>query len=299
MRFSINNVIQDNENRPSGPTRMESGVLNPAGILKILFVDDKANVRSFVGPAITAAGYQYLEAADGPTALFLVEEEQPDLVILDIMLEDPDFGGLDICKEIRSRGNQIPVIFLTVKDRAEDPRYLQRAFSLGGDDYITKREELLQIENSMGIQPTEYLESKSDVEELLARIQARLPSARLIAAESGEQIFGDSLHVDFDTGLVRVRRASGWEEETLTLTELEILKLLADRRNRPVGRIQIVDTVDREGTMTERSLESHIHRLRQKVATRPAQPGLHHYRSAHRLPIADSRIGGQVANRHR
>ncbi|HAA95373.1 MAG TPA: DNA-binding response regulator, partial [Dehalococcoidia bacterium] len=55
---------------------------------KILFVDDKVNVRSFVGPAIKSAGYQYLEAEDGPAALYLIEEEQPDLVVLDIMLED-------------------------------------------------------------------------------------------------------------------------------------------------------------------------------------------------------------------
>ena len=244
----------------------------PSESLKILFVDDKANVRSFVGPAIIAAGCRFIEAADGPTALFLIEEEKPDLIILDIMLDDPDFGGLDICKELRSSGNQTPVIFLTVKDRAEDPRFLQRAFSLGADDYITKREELLQIENGMGIPPTEYLESKSDVEELLARIQARLPQSRPAVAEMRERSFGDSLHVDFDTGLVRVMRDSGWEEETLTLTELEIFRLLADRRNRPVGRIQIVDTVDREGTMTERSLESHIHRLRQKIEPDPRNP---------------------------
>ena len=244
----------------------------PIQSFKILFVDDKANVRSFVGPAITGAGYQYLEAADGPTALFIIEEEQPDLIILDIMLDDPDFGGLDICKEIRNRGDQTPVIFLTVKDRAIDPRFLQRAFSLGADDYITKREELLQIENSLGIRPTEYLESKSDVQELLARIQVRLPQARPAVGQTGERVLGDSLHVDFDSGLVRVKRDSGWDEETLTLTELEILKLLADRRNRPVGRIQIIDTVDREGSMTERSLESHIHRLRKKVEPDPGDP---------------------------
>ena len=83
----------------------------PSESLKILFVDDKANVRSFVGPAIIAAGYRF------------IEEEKPDLIILDIMLDDPDFGGLDICKELRSSGNQTPVIFLTVKDRAEDPSF--------------------------------------------------------------------------------------------------------------------------------------------------------------------------------
>jgi len=201
---------------------------------KILFVDDKANVRSFVGPAIKSGGYQYLEAEDGPAALYLIEEEQPDLVVLDIMLEDPDFGGLDICKDIRSRGNQTPVIFLTVKDRTEDPQYLRRAFSLGGDDYITKREELLQMENSMGLRPTEYLENKSDVEELLARIEARLLSHHP-EAESGAREFGSSLSVDLETGQVRVIRGSNWEDANLTATELEIFKLLAHRPNRPVG----------------------------------------------------------------
>ena len=244
----------------------------PSERLKILFVDDKANMRSFVGPAITAAGYKFLEAADGPTALFLIEEEQPDLIILDIMLDDPDFGGLDICKEIRRSGNQTPVIFLTVKDRAVDPRFLQRAFSLGADDYITKREELLQIENGMGIPPTEYLESKSDVGELLARIQARLPQSRPVAGETRERTFGDSLQVDFNTGLVRVMRASGWEEDTLTLTELEILRLLAERRNRTVGKFQIIDNVELEGLDQEHTLHVHINRLRLKVEPDPRKP---------------------------
>ena len=244
----------------------------PTGNFKVLFVDDKESMRSFVGPALTAAGYQCIEAADGPTALFLIEEEQPDVIILDIMLEDPDFGGLDICKEIRNSGNQVPVIFLTVKDRAEDPRFLQRAFSLGADDYITKREELLQIENNMGLHPTEYLESKSDINELLARIEARLAPARSLASDPVERFLGDDLQVDFESGQVRLKRKSVWVEDTLTLTELEILKLLYDRRNRPVGKIQIVDSVGREGTMTERSLESHINRLRQKVEPDPHVP---------------------------
>ena len=225
-----------------------------------------------MGPALTAAGYQYIEAADGPTALFLIEEEHPDIIILDIMLEDPDFGGLDICKEIRSSGNQTPVIFLTVKDRAEDPRFLQRAFSLGADDYMTKREELLQIENGMGLRPTEYLENKSDINELLARIQARLSVARPLAPEPAERFLGEDLQVDFESGLVRVKRESAWEEATLTLTELEILKLLSEHRNRPVGKIQIAESVGREGTMTERSLESHVNRLRQKVEPDPRNP---------------------------
>lgn len=242
--------------------------MNPTESFKILFVDDNPNVRSFVGPAIAAAGYRWIGAEDGPEALFLIEEERPDLIILDINLKNPDFGGLDICKEIRNSGNQTPVIFLTVEDRG----FLQRAFTLGADDYIPKREELLEIENNMGIRPAEYLVSKSDTNELLARIEARLPISHPSAVESAEQSLGDYLHVDFDTGLVRVRRESGWEESTLTLTELNILRLLADRRNRPVGKHQIIDTVGREETMTERAVESHINRLRQKVEPDPRNP---------------------------
>ena len=148
----------------------------------ILLLDDNSRIRSFVRPALEDAGFNCIEAEDGPTALEKVDTQRPDLVVLDIILKDRDFSGLDVCKEMRRKGISTPVIFLTIKDRAEDPRFMERAFSLGGDDYVSKREELRELELSLGLRPAEFLERKSDLEELIARIRAR---KRLSRADFG------------------------------------------------------------------------------------------------------------------
>ena len=88
---------------------------------KILLVDDNPRVRSFLRPALEGAGFDCVEAEDGWTALAMVEEECPDLVVLDILLGDERMGGLDVCKKLREKGIRTPIIFLTIKDRAEDP----------------------------------------------------------------------------------------------------------------------------------------------------------------------------------
>ena len=136
---------------------------------KILVVDDNPRVRSFLKPALEKEGFDCVEAEDGWTAIMMVEEECPDLVVLDILLGDERMGGLDVCKKIRQNGLRIPIIFLTIKDRAEDAYFMRRAFQLGGDDYISKREELRRIEQRMGISPSELLDRKSDIDELLAQ----------------------------------------------------------------------------------------------------------------------------------
>src|SRR5512137_1539991 len=95
---------------------------------KVLLVDDNPRVRSFVRPALEDAGFDCIEAEDGWSALDIIADENPDLIVLDIMLGDDDMSGLDVCKKIRRDGISTPVIFLTIKDRRDDPRYLERAF---------------------------------------------------------------------------------------------------------------------------------------------------------------------------
>jgi CheY-like chemotaxis protein len=173
---------------------------------KILLVDDNPRVRSFVRPALEDAGFACIEAEDGLTALEKVDSEFPDLIVLDIMLGDDSLNGLDVCKRIRKKGIQIPVIFLTIKDRTEDSRYMDRAFQLGGDDYITKREELKRLEKSMGLPPTEFLGQKSDTEELIARIKARINLVK------PEQEYDDYLRINFSQQQVTVKREGQWQE---------------------------------------------------------------------------------------
>ncbi|UCC16452.1 MAG: response regulator transcription factor [Dehalococcoidales bacterium] len=230
---------------------------------KILVVDDNPRVRSFIKSALEEEGYTYIESEDGWTAINMVEEESPDLVILDIMLEDERMGGLDVCKKIRAKGFRMPIIFLTVKDRAEEPFFMRRAFQLGGDDYISKREELRRIEQRMGIAPSELLERKSDIDELLARINARLQKV-----DSAKE-FGDNLRVDLTSRLVERKNRDRWEEVHLTQTEFSLLEILFRKPGSPVGKIELMSQAGIDG---EGSLQNHIMRLRRKLESDPATP---------------------------
>lgn len=230
---------------------------------KILLVDDNPRVRSFVRPALEDAGFYCVEAEDGWSALEKIQTEQPDLVVLDIMLGDDDMNGLDVCKEIRNRGNHVPVVFLTIKDRRDDPRYLERAFQLGADDYVTKREELRHLEERMGITPTEFITRKSDIEELLSRIKARLH------VTDSEQEFNGYLRIRMSRQQAMVKRENQWRDVHLTNTEFGILSLLAKANGKPVGKAQILDAVNIDG---EGSLQNHIWRLRSKIEPVPEEP---------------------------
>jgi len=230
---------------------------------KVLLVDDNPRVRSFVRPALEDAGFDCIEAEDGWSALEKVETEYPDIVVLDILLGDDRMSGLDVCKEIRRKGLRTPVIFLTIKDRTEDPYYIERAFQLGGDDYITKREELRRLEQLMGLSPTEFLERKSDIEELLARIKSRLRQME------PEQEFDDFLRVNLTRQQVHVKREGRWHEVNLTATELSILEVLIKSVGQPVGKVELMDRANVDG---EGSLQNHIWRLRNKIEPDPETP---------------------------
>lgn len=230
---------------------------------KILVVDDNPRVRLFLRSALETAGFNYIEAEDGWTALVLVEEECPDLVVLDILLGDERMGGLDVCKRIREKGIRTPIIFLTVKDRAEEPYFMRRAFQLGGDDYISKREELRQIERQMGISPSELLERKSDIDELLSRIKIRLHHV------DSKQEFDGYLKVDLLSRQVEIKREGKWQEVYLTSTEQSLLEVLLQKSGRPVGKVELMSTAGVDG---EGSLQNHIMRLRKKLEPDPSSP---------------------------
>lgn len=230
---------------------------------KILLVDDNPQVRSFVKPALEDAGFNCIEAEDGWSALEKIRTEQPDLVVLDIMLGDDEMNGLDVCKEIRKRGTLIPVIFLTIKDRRDDLRYLERAFQLGADDYVTKREELRHLEERMGIVPTEFIRRKSDIEELISRVKARLYVADY------EEEFNGYLRINLSRQQVMVKREGRWRDVHLTNTEFGILSMLVKANGKPIGKTQIMDAINIDG---EGSLQNHIWRLRSKIEPVPEEP---------------------------
>ena len=214
------------------------------------------------------AGFDYVAAVDGWQGLDLLESERPDAVVLDIMLGDPDFNGLDVCKKIRESGSNVPVIFLTVKDRADDPWFMDRAFSLGGDDYVAKREELHRIEERMGLVPNEVIDRKSDLDELIARIWARLPRA------SGPKVYDGHLRVEIANATVEILRDGNWTDASLTATEFSILRTLIENAGKPVAKSALVAAtgIDPVEVDVDRALQTHIYRLRKAIEVDSSNP---------------------------
>jgi len=207
--------------------------------ITILLVDDNPNVISFVQPALEQEGYRVTTANDGLEALYQAETLDPALIVLDI--EMPELSGLEVCRRLRERGDETPIIFLTVRDSVTD---LELGFEFGADDYVTK---------------------PFDVRELLARIRARLPPRSL-------EIDG-VLRVDAARRKVWVQREGEWREAHLTPREFDLLQHLVYNAGRPIGKTTLLERVfDYHGDVETKTVEKHIWSLRQKLEPDPATP---------------------------
>ena len=213
---------------------------------KILTIEDEPNIRELVLYNLNQNGYQALAAEDGLQGIAMAREEKPDLILLDIML--PGKNGYDSCRELRTEGNQTPIIMLTAKNEEID-KVLGLEF--GADDYLSK---------PFGIR------------ELLARIKAVLRryevntdqdtagSAANPAACSGITI-GD-LCINADSHEVRI----GDKSLELTLKEFDLLRVLAENRGRVMTRDQLLDKVwGFEYIGETRTVDVHVRYLRKKL----------------------------------
>jgi len=205
---------------------------------KILLVDDNPNIISFVQPALERQGYAVTTASDGLEALYLAETMHPDLIVLDIEMPAPD--GLQVCRQLRQRGDDTPVIFLTVRDSVTD---LELGFQFGANDYVTK---------------------PFDVRELLARIKARLPPRSLV--------IDGYLRLDSDRRKVWVNTGE-WQEVVLTPKEFELLRYLVYNAGRATGKTTLLEQVfEYPDDVETKTVEKHIWSLRQKLEPDPKAP---------------------------
>jgi DNA-binding response OmpR family regulator len=209
---------------------------------RILIIEDEADIARGIELNLVAEGYAVTIASTGPAGLDAAVRDLPDLVILDIML--PGMSGLDVCRELRKRRFDSPIIMLTARS-AEVDRVV--GLEIGADDYVTK---------PFGIR------------ELLARIRVRL---RRHAGEREQYTvlrFG-RVEVDFDRH--EAKRAGVRVE--LTGKEFDVLRLLADHRGKIVTRDQLLEEVwGYEYFPTTRTVDNHILRLRQKLEDDPSDP---------------------------
>src|SRR3954466_385864 len=178
---------------------------------RLLLVDDEDNLRSMLEAALRYEGFDVHAAASGRDALDVVEDQSPDLIVLDVMM--PDLDGFEVCRRLRSEGVRTPVLFLTARDSTDDK---VRGLTLGGDDYLAKPFSL---------------------EELVARIDAVLRRAG--ATRDAGVLRCADLEVDDDAH--RVRRAG--EEVSLSPTEYNLLHYLLVNQGRALSRSQILDHV--------------------------------------------------------
>ncbi len=210
---------------------------------KILVVDDEPNVCELIRIYLEREGYDVIIAHDGETALSLIEQERPQLVVLDLML--PKLDGWKVCEKLRSRGNKIPIIMLSAKGEEMD-RIL--GLELGADDYVTK--------------PFSPME-------LVARIKALF--RRLGTQE--EVLRFEHLTIDKTRREVLLTADGQQESVQLTPKEFELLWFLASNRGLAFSREQILDKVwgyDYFGDT--RTLDAHIKRLRQKLQVTENSP---------------------------
>ncbi|MFS8102494.1 response regulator transcription factor [Lentzea alba] len=200
---------------------------------RLLVVEDEPSIRELLCASLRFAGFAVTSAGTGAEALAAARSDTPDLVLLDVML--PDRDGFEVVRRLRSGGVQVPVLYLTARDGADDRI---TGLTVGGDGYITKPFSL---------------------EEVIARVTAVLRRTRPGASDS--LTCGD-LSLDVESHIVR--RGSRIVE--LSPTEFRLLHYLMRNSGRVLSKAQILDQVwshDFDGDVGV--VESYISYLRRKV----------------------------------
>jgi two-component system phosphate regulon response regulator PhoB len=202
----------------------------------VLVVEDDRALCELLTWNLSAEGYNVRSTSDGEEALLMVQEQAPDAIILDWMIEH--VPGIEVCRQLRKDKDtaQIPILMLTARGEEEDRI---RGLKTGADDYVTK---------------------PFSPRELLARIEALLRRARPSLAGNVLQ-WGD---IELDATSHRVRRSG--EALHLGPTEFRLLRYFMERPNRVVSRQQILDGVwGMDSDIDERTVDVHIRRLRKAI----------------------------------
>ncbi|WP_407320585.1 response regulator transcription factor [Isoptericola halotolerans] len=203
---------------------------------RLVVVDDEPNIRELLSTSLRFAGFEVHAAADGGSALQLVRDTEPDLVVLDVML--PDMDGFTVTRRMRATGRHTPVLFLTARDDTQDKI---QGLTVGGDDYVTKPFSL---------------------EEVVARIRAVL--RRTAGGEPDDDAVVRVGDLELDEDSHEVRR-SGVEVD-LSPTEFKLLRYLMLNAGRVLSKAQILDHVWQYDWGGDANIvESYISYLRRKI----------------------------------
>lgn len=210
---------------------------------RILVVEDDPTLRSLLRQNLEFEGYQVFEADNGQTGLDLADQEQPDLLVLDLML--PRMSGMEICKRLRSTGSQTPILMLTARDTPMDK---VMGLKSGADDYLTK--------------PFDLMELLARVEALLRRVGKPMPSQQTTFH------IGDA-DIDFRKGTI----TRDGQTHHLKKLERQLLQYFVHHPNQPLSREQIMgDVWEHDELLSFRTIDTHVTHLRKKIEPDPSNP---------------------------
>jgi DNA-binding response OmpR family regulator len=240
---------QNGEKGHSHSTDAAGAAVALAPKTSLLIIEDDENISTAIEEYFSRAGYAVNSVADGIAGIEAAASFQPDVVVLDLML--PKMDGLAVCKELRQKNPQMPILMLTAKDDVVDKVL---GLEMGADDYITKPFSLREVE---------------------ARIRSVLRRARA-AGTSGEgqdeaPIVRGNLRVD------PVRREVTIAERQVELTpkEFDLLRLFIANPGRVFPRKYLLEKIwDYSYEGYDRTIDSHINRLRAKIEENPDNPQL-------------------------
>ena len=215
----------------------------------VLIVEDEKNIVDILRFNLQRSGYAILEAYDGDDGLKKALSANPDLILLDVML--PKMNGFDVCKALREKGSNVPVIILTAREEESDKVL---GLEIGADDYITKPFSMRELVARVGAN--------------IRRTSMTAPAAASAAA-SAMQVSGD---LSINTDSHQAFRAG--KAIDLTQREYELLTFLASHPNKVYSRTDLMEQVWNYGYVGDdvRTVDVTVRRLREKIEADPANP---------------------------
>ena len=211
----------------------------------VLIIEDEQNIVDILSFNLSREGYDTLEAYDGPTGLQLAREQNPDLILLDLML--PGIDGFEVCRILREEGSSTPIIMLTAREEEEDKVL---GLELGADDYITK---------------------PFSMRELMARVKANIRRVAMAPAVPTA--------IPMGAGRVTVdeERATIYKDGQpmeLTQREYDLIRYLAAQPGKVFSREALMEHVwNYEGYVGDvRAVDVAVRRLREQLEDDPANP---------------------------
>ena len=216
----------------------------------ILIVEDEQNIVDILSFNLGREGYDTLEAYDGPTGLQLALEQNPDLILLDLML--PGMNGFDVCRKVRESGSTTPILMLTAREEETDKVL---GLELGADDYITK---------------------PFSMRELLARVKANIRRVSM-PAQNGQPAEQSKDAVRLGRVTIDRERAAVLKDGKpldLTQREYDLICFLAAQPGKVFSREALMEHVwNYEGYVGDvRAVDVAVRRLREKIEDDPAVP---------------------------